>query len=95
MNESYGKDFFLTQIERQYGKRFARDYDALHEEVEKVRVESKYHIDAVLQQSEVELGNLRKIIDERQQEINRLHEKWVEEIDKARVEVQFTMETEF
>jgi len=43
----------------------------------------------------VELINLRKIIDERQQDINRLHEKWVEEIDKARVEVQFSMETEF
>ncbi len=43
----------------------------------------------------MELVNLRKIIDERQQDINRLHEKWVEEIDKARVEVQFSMETEF
>ncbi len=49
----------------------------------------------MLQQSESELINLRKIIDDRQQEINQLHEKWVEEIEKARQEVKFGMETEF
>jgi hypothetical protein len=51
MHDSYGTDYFITQIEREYGRRFARDYDVLHDEVEKVRFESKYHIDTVLQQS--------------------------------------------
>jgi hypothetical protein len=69
MNDAYGSDFFLAPVERQYGRRFARDYDALHSEVDKVKDEAKYHIDTIINQSENELTTLRKIIDDRQQEI--------------------------
>ncbi len=69
LNNSYGGDFFLAPVERQYGKRFARDYDALHSEVDKVKDEAKYHINTIISQSENELTSLRKIIDDRQQEI--------------------------
>lgn len=53
------------QIERQYGKRFARDYDALYNEVDKVRAEARYHIDTLVTQSENEIISLRNIIDQR------------------------------
>jgi len=62
-NDAYGADFFLAPVERQYGRRFARDYDALHSEVDKVKDEAKYHIDTIINQSENELTTLRKIID--------------------------------
>ena len=95
LNDAYGADFFLVPVERQYGRRFARDYDALHSEVDKVKDEAKYHISTIINQSENELGTLRKIIDDRQQEITQLHEKFYHDIEKAKVELMFTMETDF
>ena len=95
MNNAYGSDFFLAPVERQYGRRFARDYDALHSEVDKVKDEAKYHIDTIINQSENELTTLRKIIDDRQQEITQLHEKFYHDIEKSKVELMFTMETDF
>lgn len=63
LNEAYGVDFFIQPVERQYGKRFARDYDALFEEIDKVKDEARYHINTLMTQSETEIFNLRKTID--------------------------------
>ena len=38
---------------------------------------------------------LRKIIDDRQQEINLLNEKFYHEIEKAKMELMFNMESDF
>ena len=82
-------------VERQYGKRFAQDYDALYNEVDKVRDEARYHINTLLTQSESEIINLRKTVDDRIQDIAALHQNQIEQIEKAKIDVQFHMETEF
>jgi len=48
-----------------YGKRFAKDYDALYIEIDKVKSEAKFHFDKVARQSMLEIYSLRRIIDER------------------------------
>lgn len=55
LNEAYGTDYFLAVIERVYGKRFAKDYDALYTEIDKVRSEAKFHFETVAKQSEMEI----------------------------------------
>jgi len=37
LDSAYGTDYFLAVIERVYGKRFAKDYDALYTEIDKVK----------------------------------------------------------
>ena len=41
------------------------------------------------------MTTLRKIIDQRQHEITQLHETFYHDIEKAKVELMFTMETDF
>lgn len=60
-------------VERQYGKRFAQDYDALYKEVDKVRDEARFHTNLLILQSESEIVNLRKTVDARIQDIALLH----------------------
>ena len=57
--------------------------------------EAKYHIDTILNQSESEILTLRKIIDDRQQEINQQHEKFLRDVEKAKTELMFNMEIDF
>lgn len=47
LDQAYGTDYFLAVIERVYGKRFAKDYDALYIEIDKVKSEAKFHFDKV------------------------------------------------
>jgi hypothetical protein len=61
-------------VERQYGRRFARDYDALYSEIEKVKDEASFHIQTVVTQSEFEIQNLRKAIDDKNQELYNLQQ---------------------
>lgn len=75
LNEAYGTDYFIGVIERVYGKRFARDYDALYTEVDKVKAEAKYHIDKISKQSDAEIQALRRQVDERIQENNHIKER--------------------
>ena len=34
---AYGKDYFITVVEEQYGKRFVNNYNALYEQVNEVK----------------------------------------------------------
>ena len=43
--EAYGEDYFIFIIEREYGKRFAKDYDAIYKETEEIRKEAKFHLE--------------------------------------------------
>lgn len=95
MNEAYGTDFFILPVERQYGKRFARDYDALFSEVDKVKEEARYHINLVTTQTETEMRNLRKTIDQKNQEIMALQSSQLEELEKMKQEMIFNMESDF
>lgn len=88
-------DFFIQPVERQYGKRFARDYDALFSEVEKVKDEARYHIDVLMTNSETEIQSLRKTIDQKNQEIMALQSGQLEELEKMKREIMFNMESEF
>jgi len=36
LHNAYGTDYFISIIEREYGKRFAKDYDAIYEETNKI-----------------------------------------------------------
>ena len=36
LHKAYGEDYFLNPIEKQYGKRFVQNYNALYYEVNKV-----------------------------------------------------------
>jgi hypothetical protein len=47
LEQAYGTDYFLAVIERVYGKRFAKDYDALYTEIDKVKQEAKFHFERV------------------------------------------------
>ena len=93
--EAYGDDYFLAVIERVYGKRFAKDYEALYSEIDKVKQEAKFHMEKVSKQSEVEILSLRRIINERALEINALKEKQIIELEKVRKESFFHAEIEY
>lgn len=63
--------------------------------MDKVRDEARYHINTLITQSESEIINLRKTVDDRIQDIAALHQNQIEQIEKAKIDVQFHMETEF
>ena len=95
LNEAYGVDYFLQPVERQYGKRFARDYDALYTEIDKVKDEARYHITTLVTQTEYEIQNLRKTIDDKNQEIYSFQQSQVQELEKMKVEITLNMEGDF
>eukprot|EP00347_Sterkiella_histriomuscorum_P002492 403367942 len=95
LDHAYGTDYFLAVIERVYGKRFAKDYDALYTEIDKVKQEAKFHFDRVAKQSETEIQSLRRLLDERAQELNQLKERQIIELDKAKKEAYFHAEIQF
>ena len=69
MNKAYGKDYFMAVIEREYGKRFAKDYDAIYTEIDLVKEEAKINFDTVSKQVAQEIVSLRRIISDRDLDI--------------------------
>lgn len=82
-------------MERQYGRRFARDYDALYSEIEKVKEEARFHITTVVTQSEFEIQNLRKALDDKNQELYSMQQSQVQELEKMRNEITLNLESSF
>ena len=52
LKEAYGTDYFLNQIEREYSKRFIKDYNALYKAVEKLNKECKLSMDELTEENE-------------------------------------------
>jgi len=70
----YGKDCFIHIIEKEYAGKFTKDYQTMNQEVEKIQEEAKFQIQELFKQSKDELQVLRKLVDEKNQEINCLNE---------------------
>jgi len=56
---SYGKDFFLTIIEKEYGPRFAKDFEKVYTDIDDISLEAHKYFNTVTKQSMVEITNLR------------------------------------
>eukprot|EP00347_Sterkiella_histriomuscorum_P000413 403375961 len=91
----YGQDCLLTIIEREYGSKFAKDYSALNQEIDKIKDEAQFQIKEVLKQSQNEIVQLRKSLDLKNQEIVSLKESQLKEIEKAQKEAYFIADLSF
>jgi hypothetical protein len=49
VHKHYGSDCFLYIIEKEYGGRFAKDYNHLNSEIDKIKDEATFQIKEVLQ----------------------------------------------
>ena len=53
LKRAYGKDYFITVVEEEYGKRFVSNYNALYEQVNEVQ-----------EQAENQYANIEKVCKE-------------------------------
>jgi len=44
---SYGKDFFLTIIEKEYGPRFAKDFEKVYTDIDDISLEAHKYFNTV------------------------------------------------
>lgn len=92
---AYGKDYFITIIEREYGKRFAKDYEKIYSDIEDVKKEAQSFFETIAKQSGDEILLLKQVVDEKTLEIQELRERMAAEAENARKDAYLQAENEF
>ena len=64
LKRAYGKDYFITVVEEEYGKRFVNNYNALYEQVEEVQAQAEDQYANIEQVCKEEVVVLKKTIQE-------------------------------
>lgn len=92
---AYGKDYFITVVEEQYGKRFVNNYNALYEQVNEVKQQADKEIVGIEEVCKDEVRVHVRSIQDLRQEVAVYRENFREQIIKIQNDTKKAMEKDF